>query len=449
MNITKTDIDKQNATLTLEIEPSDYEENVNNVLKDYRKKANIKGFRPGKVPAGLIKKMYGKQILADEVMKMVSSEMQKYLINEKINILGEPIPNEDQEPVDFDNQSSFTFKFDLGLTPDFELNFTQKDKIPFYKIKVEKDMIEEQKSSYAKRFGSFKNIDEIKDFSEMIKGDLKEIREEGDPIIKDNAVIALSAMKDEDIKNTFKNKKVGDEITFNLRKAYPNDSEISSLLGIEKEQAENLDSDFTIKINEISVLEDAEINQEFFDKVYGEGEVKTEEEFENKIKEELEKSFENDSNYQFANDLKKAIIKKADIELPEEFLKRWLVYINNELTKEKIEEDFENYKDELKWQVIKSNIARNNDISVKEEELREFAKQNAMMQFMQYGMNNIPDEHLDSFADSMLKNEDDKRRLNDQIMENKIIDFIKGQVSLNEKSITKDKFVKMLEEQNS
>ncbi len=445
MNISLEKIDVLNASVLIEIAPDDYKEKVEKVLGDYRKKASIKGFRPGKVPMGMIRKMAGTQVLADEVMKMVSDEMYKYIITEKINLLGEPLPNEDHPPVDFDNDTSFSFKFDLGLSPEIDLSFANKTKITRYKIKIDEKMIDEYAEDICKRFGSFHPVEEVNQ-DEMLKGDFKQISDD-EPIVKEDASILLSAMKDASIKKKFKGAKVGDVISFNLKKAYPNDTEIAALLSIDKEVAANISSDFLFTIKEITLHKPAELNQELFDKMFGEGTVKSTEEFRAKLAEEIQKSLTNEIENKFMMDLKDTIVKKADISLPDEFLKRWIVAANKDITKEQLEEDYPQYENELKWQVIKSDIVKKNELKVSEEELREHAIMTARMQFIQYGMANVPDEHLQSFADTMLEKEEDKKRMYDAKLDEKILKFLKEQVSINEKEISKDKYNKMIEEE--
>ncbi len=450
MDIRKEDIDELNALLKVQVDESDYEEKVNEVLRDYRKKANIKGFRPGKVPFGMIKKMAGTKVLVDEVNKLVFESISKYLVNEKINILGEPIVNEEKQPkIDWENQKTFEFVFDLGLSPDVNVELSKKDKIPYYKIKVDKAIVDEYVDEYKKRFGRFETTDKVSD-DEMIKGELYQVDDNGQQIEEgfqvSNATLSLLNIKDDAIKKKFKGAVVNDKVVFDLKKAYPNDTEISSLLNIDNEKAAEVSGNFEIQISEILKFEEAEVNQELFDKVYGENAVKSEEEFRQKLSEDIENSLEADSNYKFVMDVKDAIIKKADIELPIEFLKRWLLTSNKEkFTKEQVDEDFHKYEDDMKWQVIRNSLINKNNITVSDEEIKDYAKQVALMQFQQYGLANMPEEQLEQFANTMLEKEEERKRLYDKKYDDKVIEFVKENVTVNEKEITRDKFKKMLE----
>ncbi len=450
MDIKKEDAGKLNAVLKVHIEKKDYEPKVENVLKDYKKKAKLNGFRPGKVPFGLIKKMYGKQAIVEEVNKLVSESISNYLKDENINILGEPlISEEEQKPIDWENQEEFDFIFELGLAPDIEVNLSKKDKITYHTIKVDDEMLNEQIENYKQQLGQFKPAEAVND-EEMLKGDIKELDENGQPkeegIVAEDIIMALNMMKDEAIKKKFKGAKIKDTIVFNLKKAYPNDTEISSMLSVHKEIAANLNSDFELTIKEINQFHKAEINQEFFDKLYGEGQVKSEEEFKEKLTEQIKEALVKESEYKFTMDAKNLIIKKANIELPEDFLKRWILSTDREnATKEKLDEDFENYREEFKWQVIKNNIIKENDLTVSDQEVKDLAKQFALMQFQQYGMANLPDEQLNMFADEMLKKEDEKRRLYEKKYEDKIYDFIKNSITIENKEINKEKFIKLVE----
>ncbi len=451
MNITKEKIDDLNAVLRVKIEKNDYEESVKNVLSDYRKKAQINGFRPGKVPFGLIKKMYGKQTRASEVNKLVSESIAKYLDEQNIQILGEPMIKEEEQPtIDWENEEDFEFVFDLGLSPEMKIDFNSKIKVPYHIIKVDDKQIDEFIDEYSRRFGQFIDTDEIKG-EEIIKGDIQELNANKEPkedgVKADDVTIGMNVIKDDNIKALFNGAKVNETIQFNLKKAYPNDTEIASLLNISKEQVPELSEEFSFSIKEIKSFQPAEINQELFDNVYGEGNVKTMEEFREKVAEDIKRVNEQQSEYKLHMDIKKKLLKKADIDLPSEFLKRWILSTNKNITKEKIDEDFSKYEDDLKWQVVKNNIEREHDIKVTKEEIEEFAKKYALMQLQQYGISNLPDEQLQNFANEMLSKEDERKRIIDSKRDEKIMAFIKEKLTLDEKKVSKDDFNKMLEKQ--
>ena len=449
MNITKENIDELNAELKITIEESDYKEKVETVLTDYRRKAKIDGFRPGKVPAGMIKKMYGTAVLVDEVNKILSESISNYLIKEKLNILGEPLPGEKEQNINFEKQTEFEFLFDIGLAPEFEVTLTKKDKIPYYTIKVDKKLIDSYTENYTRKFGHFKSVDNVEK-TEMLKGDIIQIDAEGN--IKENgfsnndATISLEILKDDSVIKKFTGKKTGESIDFDIKKAYPNNSEIAAILGTEKENVIDIDPLVRFTIKEISKFENAEINQELFDKAFGKDKIKSEEEFYNRIKEEIQSNLKKESDYRFAVDVKEKMIDKMKLSLPEKFLKRWLLKSNErKVTPDQIEKEFDQVAEDLKWQLIKDKIIKEQDLKVTEDEILEYAKVVALMQFQQYGMAGMPDEQLEGFAKEILKKEDDKRRMYAKLFEDKTIAYIKENVKIDEKMVSTDNFNKLFE----
>lgn len=450
MNISKENIDELNAVLTLELVQEDYNERVTNVLKDYRKKANIPGFRPGKVPFGMINKMYRKPVLVEEINKLVSESISKYIIEEKLNILGEPLPHEEEKKeIDWDNDTTFEFKFDLGIAPEFELKITGRDKIPSYTIKADEELINKYIESYTQRFGENVSVDSIEE-KDLLTVSVEQVDENGetvtDGIKKDETRLAADLIKDEAIKDVVLKAKKGDVLTIDLKKAYPSDAELSSMLEITKEEAEKLSGDFKVTVTDILRFKNAEVNQELFDKVYGEGTVKSEEEFKAKIEEEAAEGLKRDSEYKFKLDVRTALVKKFKNNLPDEFLKRWLFAINEgKFTMEDIDKDWDKFTEDLKWQLIKDKLSTDNDLKVEEADLREAAIANARLQFSYYGMTNIPDEHLESFAQRTLDDKEQARKLAEGAIENKIIDFVRENAKIDEKEINGEKFKKLLE----
>ena len=443
MNITKDLVDNLNAVVTIKIEELDYQDKVETVLKDYKKTASIKGFRPGKVPMGMMKKMYYKSVLVEEINRLVSENLMNFIRNENIQILGEPMPHEGDITIpDFDNDKEYEFKFDLGITPEFKTDVTEKDKVPFYTIKVEDKVVEEQLGEVAGRFGELKPVDQAGN-EEMIKGNLTELKEGG--LVVEEISMSLDMMKDDKQKKLFKGKKVGDKVSFDVKKAYPNDTEISALLKVEKETLADISGDFELDIKEVLKFQKHEVNQELFDKAYGKDVIKTEEEFRNKLSEELKMNYERESNYKFALDAKDYFIKRAKIELPVEFLKRWIVAGNEKITAESIDEDFNGYEEEFRWQLVKNQIVKAYEISVSEEELFEYTTILSRNQFYQYGLYNVPEEQIESYAKEQLEKPEEARRLREQKFDDKIIAFIKDTVKLDKKGITLDKFRKLVE----
>jgi len=450
MNITKENINELNATITVKIEKNDYEATVNDVLKDYRKKANMPGFRPGKVPAGLVKKMYGKAILADEVNKILSNNLSKYIADEKLNILGEPLPNEEKQPkIDWDTTEDFEFVFDIAVAPEIDVKLDKRKKFVYYNIEVDADMVNKQIESYTSRFGQ-NEVAEVAGEKDTLRGDFVQLDAEGneleDGIKAEKVVIAIDLMKDEAVKNDAIGKKAGDVLVFDPVAVYESKHEVGHMLNLSHEEAENIEGNFKFTIEEVLNFKEAEINEDLFKKAFGEDtEVKTEEEFRAKLKSELEENFKYSSDYKFALDSRDALVEKTAIELPEEFLKRWLKATNNELTDEQIDGDFDNFMQDLRWQLIKDRLVRDNELKIEEGEIKELAKRVAAMQFSQYGMHNVPDEHLENYAGHILQNEEERKRLANKAIEDKILEVIKSKVTLDEKPISYDEFNKLLE----
>lgn len=450
MNITKENINELNATITVKIEKNDYEATVTEVLKDYRKKANMPGFRPGKVPAGLVKKMYGKAILADEVNKMLSHNLSKYIVDEKLNLLGEPLPNEEKQPkIDWDTTEDFEFVFDVAVAPEIEVKLDKRKKFTYYNILVDDEMVNKQVENYTGRFGENENVDEVTEKS-TLRGDFVQLDADGneleDGIKAEKVIIAVDLMKDEAVKSEMIGKKAGDSVIFDPVKVYESKHEVGHMLNISHEEAENINGEFKFTISEILNFKNAEINEELFKKAFGEDtEIKTEEEFRNKLKAELAENFNYSSDYKFGIDSRDALVEKTDMELPVEFLKRWLKATNEELTDEQIEADFDNFMKDLRWQLIKSALVKDNGIEVNDEDVKQLAKKVAAMQFSQYGMFNVPDEHLENYAGHILQNEEERRRLFTKVQEDKILEVIKSKVTLDEKEISQEEFNKLLE----
>jgi len=449
MNITQENTDKLNAILNVKVEQADYTERVEKVLKDYRRQAKVDGFRPGKVPMGLIKKMYHTPVLVDEVNKLVSESLFNYLQENKVNILGEPLPHKDEEKkFDFEKDTEFEFKFDLGLAPELNMEVTAKDKVAFYKIKVDKKQQDEYKEQLLQRFGEFKAVEKAGN-DELIKCTLEKVDKEGNEVENgirvENVSLSLDMMKDDDQKVLFSGTAGGDEVVFDVKKAYPNDTEVASLLRIDKTEVAMLEGSFKCIIDEVNKFEKAVVGQEFYDKVYGEGEVKSEEEFTKRVTEEIALNYEREGEYRFMVDAREALIKKAKIDLPVEFLKRWMVETNEQITEEQVAEDFEKYEDDFRWQLIKEHLLKQQDIKVSEEEALEAAKAMALNQYMQYGMSNVPEEYLESYAKEMMSKPEESRKFYEQKGEEKLISYIKSVVKLDEKDVSSEKFRKLYE----
>lgn len=449
MNITRENIDDLNAVLKISIEKPDYENKVENVLKDYRKKASIKGFRPGMVPIGLIKKMYGRAVLIDEINKVVTENIQKYITDEKLEILGDPLPKDnEQETIDFDLQQDFTFSFEIGLAPAVELNLSKKNKVSEYEIIIDEKMKNDYLENYTRRFGELQKVD-ITGEKDVIKGKIEAIDSEGNILPEgpssEETSLGIDIIKDKKIKKLFIGKSQNDTIDFDLRKAYPNNTEIAGILHKKKEEVENLEGTFRFTINEISRFFPAEMGQELFDKVYGEGVVESEEEFLKKIEEEIALNLKKESEYKLMMDVKKLALDKTELQLPEEFLKKWLLKVNEKTTKEQIDTEFDNFRKDLKWQLIRNKVARDNEVKITEEELLNEARNVTRYQFQQYGLYYATDEQITNYAKETLKRDDDAKRIADKILEDKVALIMKDLVKLETKSVTVEEFNKLFE----
>lgn len=449
MNITRENIDDLNAVLTVKIEKPDYEEKVETVLKDYRKKANIKGFRPGMVPIGLIKKIYGRAVRIDEINKAVTENIQKYIVDEKLEILGDPLPKTDEQNlIDFDTQDDFAFSFELGLAPSIEIKLSKKNKVNQYQIIIDEKMKKDYLENYTRRYGELKKAETIED-KDVVKGNIAAIDESGNVIADgpsaEDTSLAVDIIKDDEIKKLFIGKTLNETIDFDLRKAFPNDSEIGGLLRIKKEDAEGVNGFFRFTVNDISRFYPAEVNTELFDKIYGEGVVTTEEEFLKKIEDEITANLTKESDYKIMIDVKELTLDKTDIQLPEEFLKKWLLRTNEKTTEELIEKEFDSFRKDLKWQLIKNKVARENEIKITEEELLKQAADITRYQFQQYGLFYATDEQINNYAKETLKREEDAKRIADKVLEDKVMLILKDLVKLEEKSVSVEEFNKLFE----
>lgn len=454
MNISFENVDKVSALLTMKIEKSDYAEKVEKALKDFRKKANLPGFRPGQVPMGLLKKRFGTEILADEINKILSQELYKYIREQKVNILGEPMANEEKTPaIDFATQEEFTFAFDIALAPEFDAKLSAKDKLNYYTINVDEAMVDQQIQAYCQRGGQYQKVDSYQD-NDMVKGLLAQLDKKGNTleggIQVENAVMLPNYMKNDDEKAKFEGAKVNDVIVLNPSKAYNgSDVELASLLKISKEEAANVKSDFSFQVSEITRFEPAALDKALFDQVLGEGVVKNEKEFRAHIAEDMKKSFVADSDYKFLQDLRAYLVGRiGELEYPEAQLKRIMKQNNADKDDAYIEENFKASLDELTWHLIKEQLSDQFELKVEQADVLETAKAATRMQFAQYGMTNLPDDVLTNYANEMLKNKQQAEGLVARAVENKIVAKAKETVKLTEKAVSLEEFNKLFEKEN-
>jgi len=449
MKISFENADKVNGQLTIVVEEADYNEKVEKTLKDYRKKANIPGFRPGQAPLSLIKKQVGEQVKMDELNKLVGETIYSYLKDNNIQFLGEPLPSAKQEAQDLAKPAPYTFVFDIAVAPEIDLELTDKDKLDYYEITVDDKLVDEQVDMFASRAGKYEQVEKYQ-AKDMLKGDMKELNADGSEkeggIVKEGAVLMPEYIKVDDQKKLFKGLKRGQVVVFNPKKAFPESAiEVSSMLGIGKEEAANVDSDFAFHVLEITRYAKAPVNQELFDAIYGEGAVKDEADFRSKIAEGIANQLVSNSEYKLLQDLRAYCEKKVGkLVFPEEMLKR--VMRTKVKDAKEVDEKFDASLEELKWHLIKERLVKANDVKVNDDDVLDAARLQARIQFAQYGMSNLPDETVDNYAREMLKNRETLDGFVDRAVENKLVEALKKVVKLKKKKISLDDFNKMMEE---
>ena len=444
--------DKINGLLTMTVEAADYQEAVEKSLKNYRKKAQVPGFRPGMVPMGMIKKQYGTAVKADEVNKVLGQKLYEYIQENNIKMLGEPLPNQEKQvPQDFEKDDDLTFVFDIAVAPEFKAELTGKDKIDYYTITIDDKMIDDQVQMYASQGGEFVKAD-VFSGNDTITGDMRELDENGNTkeggIVTEGAMVMPAYIKAEDQKKLFDGAKPGDIITFNPKKAYPdNDAEVAALLKTEKDNVKDLNADFSYQITEIRHFQPAEVDQKLFDRVFGEGTVKDEKEFRQKISETIAPQLQQNSDYKFLLDVREHMEKKVGkLEFPEALLKRVMLQNNQDKGADYVEKNFEGSIKELGWHMIKEQLVAANNIKVEDADLKAVAKDAIRAQFAQYGMSNVPDDVLENYAAEQLKKRENVDNFVDRAVDVKLTETLKKVVKLNEKTVTLEEFNKLMSE---
>ena len=444
MNISLQTADKLNGVLTAVIEPADYQEKVTKAIKDFSKKANMPGFRPGKVPAGLIKKQFGASILAEEVNKLLQENLFKYIRENKVEMLGEPLPTPENDKVELVEGGTFTFSFDIAIAPEFEVKLSKKDKVPFYHVDVEDRIVNSQVDMYRQRGGNYEKVDSYED-NDMIEGVITELDAEGNPVEggfqAEGVVMLPKYFKNDEQKALFAAAKPNDIIKFNPSVAYDNsEAELASLLKVEKEKAGEYKGDFNMQITEITRYVPGPLNQELFDQVFPKGTVTSAEEFTAKVKEQIAEQFAKDSDYKFMLDARKYITEKiGKLEFPEEKLKK-IMLANNKNDEKMVEDNFEKSIEELTWHLIKEKLVNLAGVKVDDKDVLEMAKEVTRMQFAQYGMLSIPDEYIENSANEMLKKRETVDNLIDRAIELKLGAALKDLVTLDEKTVGTEEF---------
>jgi trigger factor len=436
MKISRKDNDALNSLITINIERDDFEDKVNEVLSDYRKKANIPGFRKGHVPIGMIKKQYETAITADEVNKLLQKKLEQYLRDENLNILGNPLPVINEE-LDW-KANEFTFDFELGLSPEFEVKLTEKNKITHYKITPSDVMISDQIKDYRKQFGKLvakKNAKDDFEITAAIKNEAAQI--------ETSHTFDLSQIKGKSNLSAFANATVGDEIKLKFKGVFKDEATATRILSVSNEQLKDIEGEISFDIKEINERILAEIDQEFFDKIYGPGIVKSEEEMKAKITKGIEKQFEQQSDQKLLNDVTEYLVAKTKFNLPADFLKKWMQNSGEQaISEEAAVEEYKRSEKGIRYQLIEGKIIADHDLKIQFEELKEFAKEMILMQMAQYGQAGLPDEELEKIVARVMSNQDETRKLSDQLMSKKLLEFYKSKLSLKKKKLSFDAFVK-------
>ena len=436
MNITTEQIDDLNAVVRVAITKDDYQDKVDSILNDYRKQANIPGFRKGRVPMGLIKKQYGKAVLVDEVNKLLQDNLNKYLTEEKLDVLGNPLPKR-QDDFDWDKEQ-LNFEFELGLAPSFEVLLNTKKPITHYKIIADKKMVDDHILRIQRQNGKLVGKKEVgKDFE--ISGTFRNEAEE----IENKTTLELDKVKSKKALDSLMGKKVGDVVTLKTKGLFKEDYLLSGVLGISQEKADNLRIEVSFTIEEINESEPAKLDQELFDKLFGKDVVKSAKELKERIKEDYEKQFEQQSDQKLLNDITEYFIENTKFDLPSEFLTKWIQTTGEKpLSDEQANEEYEKSEKGLRYQLIEGKIIKDNNIQIQFEELKEFAKGFVKSQMAQFGQLNPQEGELDNIAARVLGNQDEVKRLSEQLMSQKLLSLYKEKVNLKTKEVTYENFLK-------
>ena len=451
MKVSFENPDKINGLMTITVEEEDYKNDVEKTLKDYRKRANIPGFRPGQVPMGLVKRQFGASAKMDAVNKLVGTELQKYITENKVQMLGEPLASEKQEPQDLEKPAPYTFMFDIAVAPEINIELTGKDKIDYYDITVDDALIDRQVEMFTSRMGKYDDVESYED-GDMLRGDLRELDAKGntkeDGLTVEAALVMPSYIKADDQKAIFNGAKLGDVLTFNPRKAYAEgDTELAALLKISKEEVAQHEGDFSYQVTSVQRYAKHAVDQELFDQTFGEGNVKSEEEFRQKISEGLKSQLAVDSDFKFLQDVRRyAEEKVGQLTYPDSLLKRIMQQNNKDKDQEFIDKNYEPSLKELSWSLIRNKLTEQAQVKIEDADVKNVAREAARAQFAQYGMNNVPDEYVDNYADELLKKQETVQNFVDRAIDVKLIAALKSVVKLNKKDISLDDFNKLMGE---
>ncbi|MFO8129430.1 MAG: trigger factor [Bacteroidales bacterium] len=447
MNITQENTGNLTATLKVELEKKDYQQKVDQILKDHQKKSNMPGFRPGKVPMGMIKKMFGKSIVADEVNKIISESLQNYIVDNNVKILGHPLPSKEKSPtVDFESDEDMVFYFDIGLSPDPDIELSEKIKIPYYDIQIDDKTIDKQISDVKKRHGQSETPEEAGP-EDILRGQIVPADDPGTGSSDDEpkeTTISLPHIKDKKQQSKFIGAKKGEQVVFNPLKATGNEAEAGYIAGNKAGEEINTDQDFRFTVNEIVRIIPAEMNQELFDKTFPQQGIQTEEAFREKIAEEMARNFQNQSDQQFMKDAIDKLIEESGMDLPDEFLKRWLLESNeNKITKEQVEKEYSDYSKAMRWQLLENKIAKDYNLQVGDDEVRAYIRNYFIGQMGALPDDPEADQRMESIIDSVMQNKEEVDKVYEQLLNEKVKNEIKEKIKLKNKKISHDDFIKL------
>lgn len=447
MNITQEKIDNLNSVLTVKIEPQDYQERVEKSIKTQAKKAKLPGFRPGMVPPAHIKKMYGKSILVDEINNLLSDSLNNYIAENKLEVLGQPLPKvDDTKEFKWDFTDEFEFNYELGLAPEFTVDFSSKDKLTAYDIKVDEETLASRIKNLRRSYGKMTNP-EVSAADDVLYGELTQLSADGSVFeggITNTASVRLDLVTDKDIQNSLIGLKKDNVVEFDIKKAFGNDAaQIARLLNISEEDATELQSKFQLTVKNVNRLEESELNQEFFDKLFGKDEVKTEEEFRARITEELNGMMSQNADQKLQNDLHQFGLEKIQLNLPDEFLKRWLRATNENLSDEEIEKGYDDFARNLKWTLIENKIIKDNNIEIKYDDVFATAKSRLDAQFRMYSPQALTEEQLGQYTVQFLQNKENANRIFEEVKAQKVFEYLKSVVTLDKQEIEYNKFLEL------
>ena len=440
MNITREQRDGGVSILKIVVNEADYGQAVENQLRDYKRKANVPGFRPGMVPMGIIKKMYGKHVVAEQSYHLASTEAFEYLKKENIDYVGDIIPSEEQGAFDFENNTEFEFVFEFGEAPKINLDLTEKDKLVYSKIKVDKKMQADYRTNYLRRYGRLVDADKVtSDEALNVTLDNGDIRIE-------EAYVGLISMTEEERKE-WKNKKVGYKTKVNINELYKKPEQRAAVLSVKEDELEGINPEFELEITKIRRFADPELNEEFFKMAFPAGNVTNEEELDKFFVEEIERELKRETDFMFVNVVRNYVVEKAALAMPEEFLKRWLYVINEgKFSREEIEKDFGAFIKMFTWNYLQKHFITEGELKVSQEEAKAEAISFAQMQFAQYGMPAAPADMLENFAKQIMDNKEQLQKIYEKLFEEKVVEYIRGKVKVTEKAISADDFAKLAQE---